>query len=155
MDFYPPLNLKDVFLRTDNNNKNNTLLRNASFNSNNLTKQRKDLFQFYNLKDKLRNSSENMRRYGTILPDFKNAPYQQEEQIHFNRKLGSLEKVFHGQTAKNRCYIYRTILVSSDIDFYKNLDIVKDAITEWKNRNPLLRAMIRKKQNEYNIYNNG
>lgn len=152
MDFYPPLNLKDVFLQRS---ESKTLNRNASFNSNNLTKQRKDLFQLYNLKDQLRNSSENMRRYGNILPNFKNAPYQQDERIQFDRKLGSLEKVFHGQTAKNRCYIYRTILVSSDIDFYKNLTVVKDAITEWKNRNPLLRAMIKKKQNEYNLYNNG
>lgn len=69
------------------------------------------------------------------------------DKLNFYRKLGSLEKTFHGQSKLSRCYIYRTVIVSSDLDLYANMDTVKAGIRAWKEQNPLLRSIVTKNPN--------
>lgn len=60
----------------------------------------------------------------------------------FIRKLGQNEKIFHGTPTNGGSYIFRAAIVSSEIDLYRNLNIVKEAIDQWKLAHPLLRARV-------------
>jgi len=135
-EIFRQLNIRDVLL------KNSSLLKN---NSNENVDKRQYNTQTYN-------SAENLKKYSKYLtPDYTSGygyPSDQQDSVKFIRKLGSLEKTFHGQSEKQRCYIYRTILVSSEIDIFSHLNVLKAAIKEWKNLNPLLRCVVAKKQND-------
>ena len=58
------------------------------------------------------------------------------------RKLGQNEKIFHGTPTNGGSYIFRAALVTSQIDLYKNINVVREAIDQWKLLHPLLRARV-------------
>ena len=64
------------------------------------------------------------------------------------RKLGMLEKSFHGSSDKAPNYVYKNLLITSGIDLYEHLNVVKAAIREWKNNNPILRCIVVKKKDK-------
>lgn len=64
------------------------------------------------------------------------------------RKLGLIEKIFHGVNDKSRSYIYRTVIISSQINLFDNIGLVNEAIQEWKNVHPLLRCRVIKANSE-------
>ena len=170
LDFYPPLNLDEVFVKKKNatiyakensSEQQGMLAKNKSFSSilqqinvntqlnagNGLSSEK-----LTNMRNSyLRNSTDNMKKYDANAAnkfDFKLLKEIEEHPIKYFRKLGPLEKIFHGDNPKSRCYIYRTLLISSEIDFYKNINLVKKAIAEWRNMNALLRCCVANKQSE-------
>ena len=66
------------------------------------------------------------------------------------RKLGQNEKIFHGQSDINRSYIYRSFIITSEVNLYENVDLVYKAIDEWKRIHPLLRCRVLSKTNPEN-----
>ena len=58
------------------------------------------------------------------------------------RKLGQNEKIFHGTPTNGGSYIFRAALVTSQIDLYKNMNILREGIDQWKLAHPLLRARV-------------
>ncbi len=136
-EIFRQLNVKDLLLKQTGLAKNNST-ENVDL--------RKYINQNYNSFENFKNFS----KYNSKPDNYSSYNYPSLEQgsTSFIRKLGSLEKTFHGQSEKQRCYIYRTILVSSDIDIFKNINILKKAIKEWKNLNPLLRCVVAKKQGD-------
>lgn len=62
--------------------------------------------------------------------------------IRLLRRLGQNERIFHGQNDFSRSYIYRTVIITSDIDLYNNLNVVYAAVDEWKRVNPLLKCRV-------------
>ena len=66
------------------------------------------------------------------------------------RKLGQNEKIFHGSLNNNASYIFRAAIVTSEIDLYKNINLLNEAIEQWKMAHPLLRCrVVTKNPNEY------
>jgi hypothetical protein len=66
------------------------------------------------------------------------------------RKLGQNEKIFHGQSDIHRSYIYRSFIITSEINLSENIDLVNKAIYEWKKLHPLLRCRVLSKTNPEN-----
>jgi hypothetical protein len=63
------------------------------------------------------------------------------------RKLGQNEKIFHGQSDLARSYIYRSFIVTSELNLNENVDLVNKAVHEWKKMHPLLRCRVLSKFN--------
>lgn len=77
----------------------------------------------------------------------KHRTIQRDRNLAFNsqillRRLGQNERIFHGQNDFSRSYIYRTVIITSEIDLYANLNIVYQALAEWKRIHPLLRCKV-------------
>lgn len=143
MDFYPPLNIKEVFTK-----RNSTSISNSHLFKN---KSCLNLYNYPNTTKKglLTLPAKNPVKTSTENTSFKTLDlFTNKDQMSFIRKLGSLEKTFHGQSKNSRCYIYRTVIVSSEIDLYENIDTVRAGIRAWKNENPLLRCIVTQKPNE-------
>ncbi len=66
---------------------------------------------------------------------------KKENEIKCFRNLGQLEKNYHNW------HTYRTLLISSKINIYENICLVKEAINEWKSANTLLRCHVVKNEN--------
>lgn len=143
MDFYPPLNLENVFDR----HRNDQVLANFGFN---LIYNR----QANGLNSVLKSKShQSVQRPLNLKPlHFPNNSWVNLNEFNkfpkLLRKLGQNEKIFHGTNDSARSYIYRTVIISSEIDLYNNLDIVLKAIDEWKQVHPLLRCRVVTKQDQ-------
>lgn len=128
LDFYPPLDLSSVFGNKDKN----------------------DMFKMTTVSDKSKSSAQHIP-LKTLTAQQKSGVFNtslKEQGPKIARKLGQNEKIFHSEIEKHRCYIYRTFLIKSAIDLYKNMDVVKRGIAEWKALHPLLRCSIVNKKNE-------
>ena len=71
------------------------------------------------------------------------------------RRLGQNERIFHGQNDFSRSYIYRTVIITSEINLYENLNIVYSALDEWKRIFPLLRCRVVTKADPQNAASYG
>ncbi len=172
MEFYPPLNLDEVF--------NKRINEMAAYNYERHYKQKEPSYRYTTFSNR-NNQNYNIGFKDTNLytDDFKNneklqktlrfkdisftnepnstQPKKTSEYVKsltsvndlnridyskYLRKLGQNEHMFHGTNEMNRCYIYRSLIITSEIDFYKNLDTIRFAIDEWKSMHPLLRCKV-------------
>ena len=92
----------------------------------------------------------------TVVDESKTTPFKEKEKettasniIGTNeataptiRRLGPIEKIYHGPVEPARCYIYRALIVETHIDLYEHLSIIRLAVHEWKKMHALLRCRI-------------
>ena len=69
-----------------------------------------------------------------------------QPQIKYIRKLGMLEQSCRGIDFESRVYVCRSLLISSEIDIYKDIDLVKKAIKKWMCMNTFLRCIVAKRK---------
>lgn len=70
------------------------------------------------------------------------APVIDNSSASIIRKLGQNEKIFHGSMNNNASYIFRAAIVTSEIDLYKHMHVLHEAIEQWKMAHPLLRSRV-------------
>ncbi|CAF0830964.1 unnamed protein product [Brachionus calyciflorus] len=128
MEFYPPLNVDKIFDRS------------IEINDSMVSK-----FGF--LQPKLLSKSKS--RDSVESKSFKSDLYlnRSKSQLHNSsikvlRKLGLNESLFHGLNETNRSYIYRTVIITSEINLFENLEVVYKSINEWKSIHPLLKCKV-------------
>ena len=67
-----------------------------------------------------------------------------QPKIKYLRKLGTLEQSCRGTDYESRVYVCRSLMISSEIDLYNDIDLVKKAIQKWMSINTFLRCIVAK-----------
>ncbi|RNA39514.1 hypothetical protein BpHYR1_050367 [Brachionus plicatilis] len=132
MDFYPPLNLDQIFDKTIND----FALTKFGF-AKSLTKSKS------HVKIVAKHSNENFVKSKSLC---------QSSPIRILRKLGLNERIFHGISDTNRSYIYRTVIINTKINLFKNTPVIFKSIDEWKSMHPLLRCRVFTANDKYFAY---
>lgn len=157
MDFYPPLNIDKVFDESVNEKAIAKFGFASSLGKNFIQSQNKNVYFYnnqitkskshYNVEHKLRakinqKSSINNSSSSSLNEHGSKSKHSQNQPTKILRKLGQNERIFHGPNDKSRSYIFRTVIITSEIDLYNNIDLVYDSIEQWKSIHPLLRCRV-------------
>lgn len=132
MDFYPPLNLDQIFDKTIND------FALTKFDFSKPLNRSKSLI----IKEK-KNLNDNIIKSRSLC---------QPSSVKILRKMGLNEKIFHGLNDTNRSYIYRTVIINTKLNLLNNSSIVFKSISEWKSIHPLLRCRVFTGDEKYFAY---
>lgn len=131
MDFYPPLNLDQIF----DKNINDLVLTKFGFT--------KPLKRSKSLIREKKSSNDHIIKSKSLC---------HSSSVKILRKLGLNEKIFHGLNDINRSYIYRTVIINSKLNLLEHSAIIFKSIDEWKLIHPLLRCRVFTANEKYFAY---
>ena len=149
LNFYPPLNLDNILRKSPINflTRYQNPIDWSKYDTNN-----SDKF-LENAKNRVYNDNKktefiNEFKYSNIYPAYLNTTQENKDKeklkdsFEIMRKLGFNEKLFHGANDASRCFMYRCVIMHSEIDLFSNIDVVNRAIKEWIRIQPMLRSLI-------------